>query len=115
MAKTLEEVLGDWREQAQVLGARGHGQEAKAIHDLVDEVTAAAEDYLKFLTEKDAILRSAKSQQWLRCRFAEWEREGHATKVKGVRYYRQIVLPQRANVSAAFEEGKRAGQEGLAA
>lgn len=113
--KTLEEVLGEWRGQAQVLGARGHEREAKNIHEIVDDVKAAAEDYLKFLTEKDAMLRDGKSCSWHRARFAEWEREGHAAKEKGVRYYRQIILPRRANISAAFEEGKRAGKEGLAA
>lgn len=108
-AKDLEQVVADWRGDAQVLRSRGHAHDAKLIEDFADQVTSAAEDYLRFLEESDAMLRSAKSEGWFRARYAEWESQGHARKVNGRRQYRMLMVPQRANLAAAREEGLRVG------
>lgn len=107
--KPLEQVIADWRGDAQVLRSRGHAHDAKLIEDFADQVAISAEDYLKFLFEDDASLMSAKSQDWFRSRFVQWEAEGHARKINGRRYYRLMMIPKRANLSAAREEGKRVG------
>jgi len=107
--KTLEQVLADWRGDAQVLRTRGHEHDARIIDDITGEVSGAAEEYLRFLSEGDARLRTSKSVEWLRIRFPVWMEQGHAKKIGNVRYYRMVVLPPRANVSAAREEGRRAG------
>jgi hypothetical protein len=108
MSDTLEQVLADERGQAQVLRHNGHGHDADLIERVCDRVSAAAEEYLRFLSEPDARLRTNRSQEYLRARFAEWEAQGHAYKKGTIRYYRMLVLPPRANLSAAREEGRRA-------
>lgn len=109
MADTLEEVLADERGQAAVLRHNGHGNHADSIERVCARVSSAAEEYLRFLSEPDARLRTNKSVEWLRSRFPEWMEQGHAKKIGNVRYYRMVVLPPRANLSAAREEGRRAG------
>lgn len=106
---TLEQVLADERGQAAVLRHNGHAHDADLIERVCDRVSAAAEEYLRFLSEADARLRTNKSVDWLRSRFPEWMEQGHAKKIGAVRYYRMVVLPPRANLSAAREEGRRAG------
>jgi hypothetical protein len=81
------------------------------IHRICREVTDAAEDWLTFLSEPDAMLRSGHGERWLRSRFAEWAAQGHAEKRGKVRYYRACLIPQRGNPSAAHEAGRRAGRE----
>lgn len=109
--RDLEQVIADWRGDAQVLRSRGHAHDAKLLEDCADQVVRSAEDYLKFLTESDAMLRSNRARDWFRSRYPEWEAAGHARKQSGVRYYRTIMVPQRANLSAAREEGKRVGMK----
>lgn len=109
MNESLEQVLADERGQAQVLRHNGHPREAEIIERVCDRVGSAAEDYLRFLSEDDASLMSARAQGWFKARFPQWEALGHARKVNGRRYYRMLIIPKRANVSAAREEGKRVG------
>ena len=107
VADTLEEVLADERGAAQVLRANGHAHDAELIERVCDRVSAAAQDYLRWLSEPDARLRSGRSAAWLRARFPEWASEGHAELRRGVRYYPQCVIPQRADITAAREAGLR--------
>lgn len=111
MTETLEQVLADERGDAAVLRRQGHVHQAEQLERICDRVSAAAEEFLRFLSEPQARSRSNKSTEWLRGRFAEWSAQGHAKKLNGVRYYRMIVIPTRANVSAAREEGRRAARE----
>jgi hypothetical protein len=109
--KDLQQVITDWRGDAAVLKSRGHMSEAKLLETCADEAAAAAEDYLRFLSEPDAQLRSSRSKDWLRSQFPQWEQNGNAKKISGRRYYRMLVVPQRANLSAAREEGRRVGMK----
>ena len=105
--KPLEVVLADWREKASTLRSVRHQHDAELIDAIVDEVSRAAEDYLRYVSEPDAMLRSGKSADWLRARFADWCEQGHAEKRKGVRYYRALVVPRRPDLEAARDEGRR--------
>lgn len=110
MSESLEDVLADERGSAQVLRAAGHVREADNIDRILDRVRAAANDYLDWLTEGEARLRSGKSVEWLRARFPQWMAAGHARydgQGRGKRLYRQLVVPKRANESAAREAGRR--------
>lgn len=109
MAKALETVLADWREKASTLRSVRHQHDAELIDAICDDVARSAEDYMRFVSETDAMLRSGKSAEWLRARFAEWSEQGHAEKRKGVRYYRALVIPRRPDLEAAREAG-RSGQ-----
>ena len=105
--KPLETVLADWREKASVLRGVKHAHDAELIDAICDDVARAAEDYMRFLSESDAMLRSGKSAAWLRARFHEWSEQGHAERRKGVRYYRALVVPRRPDLEAAREMGRR--------
>lgn len=114
---SLEQVLADARGEAQVL--RKHGQEAvaTAIEGLCGDVAAAAEPYLRWLSEVEASLRSRRKVPWLRQRFARWESEGFARfnpRAKHERQYLQCVIPLAHGhagsvVQDAVDEARRAG------
>jgi len=105
----LEQVIADWRESAQALRRAGHGPTAELVDRIAREVEAAAEDYLRWLSEDDAVLRSGRRRAWLRARFPEWERAGNARRDGRKRLYRMVVVPQGADTLTAREAGRRAG------
>lgn len=109
--RTLEQVLADAKGEVPLLRKRGAHLVADAIEELADAVTVSAEDYLTWLSEMKAELRSGKSARWLRSQFPAWEREGHARWHNGERQYRRLIVPQRANPIAAYEAGRRAGED----
>lgn len=108
MTPTLESVLADWRERASAARRARAGAQAELIDEICADVARAAEDYLRFLSERDAQLRSAKGVRYLRSRFPEWEAQGNARRnAKGDREYRALIVPTRANIVAARERGRR--------
>lgn len=106
--ESLEDVLADERGQAAVLKHNGHLHDAALINRICDRVAKAAGEYLTLIPEGDACLRTGKAISTLRNRFAEWEEQGLAKRIGKIRYYRLLILPPRANLSAAREEGRRA-------
>lgn len=109
---TLDQVLADWRGDAQRLRLRGHPHDADLIEQFATAVADAAHDYLTTVEEDDAIRRTNRSRSWLRARFPEWERQGHAGyRGRAKRWYRLVVLPLRANDSAAYEAGRADGRK----
>lgn len=109
MADTLEQVLSDLRGEAAVLRKHGDARVADVMDGIVDRVKAAAEDYITWLEEDDAMLRSAHQRRWFRNQFAMWAAAGNAKREGRKYYYRQLVVPQRANISAARASGREAG------
>ena len=110
MADTLEQVLIDLRDEARVLDKHGDPRAAKIIDDTLDRVRSAAEDYLTWLLEDDAMLQSDHAQKWFRARYPEWLAQGNAKMVNGRRYYRALLVPRRANRNAAFAAGQAAAR-----
>jgi hypothetical protein len=106
------EVLGDERGQAAVLRANGHDHDAKIIERICDRFAEAAHEYLNFMSEPEAMLRTGKSERQLRRLYAELEPRGHAKRIGSTRYYREVMLEPRANLSAAREAGRRAAAGG---
>lgn len=106
MPEDLAQVLADARGEAAVLRRRGHSHEADAIEDLCDRVARAAEDFLKFVPESDALLRGC-TRAYLRRNFPGWEADGNARKVNGRREYRSVMLPRAVPASVAREAGLR--------
>jgi hypothetical protein len=107
---SLEQVLADWRERASTLRLTGHARDAKMVDRICDEVARATEDYLTWLSEGDAGLRSGWGLSRLRSHFPEWERAHNARRTGRKREYRQLVIPQRANTIAARDAGREAGK-----
>ena len=104
----LAEVIATAREDAKILDRAGHARDAQLIFRLMDQVEHAAADYLEWLNEREAHLRSGRSFAWLRSRFPEWERQGHAKRDGRRRMYRTLIVPTRANTAAAYAAGRRA-------
>lgn len=110
---TLEQVLADWREDAAVLRRAGHEREAALREQLADQIATTVADYLLWLSEPEARLRSGWSVNRLRRHFPEWLGTGNARWQGRARQYRACVVPRRANVASARELGRRVAQ-GLA-
>lgn len=110
MTESLEQVLADLRGEAQVLRANGHAAQAESMERVCEKVAGAAEDYLRFISESDARLRSGWSVARLKARFPEWQRQGHAEMRGRERQYRLVVIPQRVNQSAVKAAGRKAGE-----
>ena len=102
----LAEVIANAREEAELLKRRGYTQHASSLEDFAEQAATAAEDYLKFVSEADALLRGA-SRAFLRRNFPIWEQDGHAKTEGRVRYYRAIMLPRVTPASIAREAGRR--------
>lgn len=111
MTDTLEQVIESELADAVVLRRNGHAPDADVIERIVRRVKRAAEDYLVMIPERAAVMRSDHSVDWLRSRFAAWARDGHAEMRGGVRYYRQIVIPQRVHNSTVVIAARAAGAE----
>lgn len=109
----LAQVLADWREKAAILRANGHKAQGDSIDAVVDDVAGAAEEYLRWMSEENAVLRSGRSVAWLRRRFPAWERAGHARRRGRGREYRMLVVPVDVDHIAAREAGKRAARQRL--
>lgn len=105
---TLEQVLADAREEAAILLRNGHRGQAETLERFLDAVHAAAEDYLTWLTEPDAHLRSGHSVKALRARFPALLAQGLARLDGRRRLYRACAISQRAHVEAARRAGERA-------
>ncbi len=76
----IEQMIADLREDANVLRRTGHTHDAATYDRILDNLVATTEleEVLTWLSEEDAMLRSGRGKAWLRSRFAEWERRGHA-------------------------------------
>jgi len=112
--RVLEQVLADWRGDSQVLRRRGDARLAEQLERCADEAAAAAEEFIRWLSEDEARLRSGWSLARLRNNFPRWEQQGHARREGRARRYRMLIIPQRANALAAREAGRRAAMEGHA-
>jgi hypothetical protein len=110
----LAEVLADVRGEAALFRRRGVTQLADFAEEIAKKVSDAAEDYLTFVTESEALLRGAK-HAYLRRNFATWEADGHARKRGGKREYRAIMLPRVTPASVAREAGIRGERPSRAA
>ena len=103
--RDLAQVLADARGDAQVMRRNGFVPIAESIELLCDDVQHSAGEYLDWLEEAEAALFSGRSRRHLATHFARWERRGHARKLKGHRYYRRVVLEQKARPTQAFLDG----------
>lgn len=107
----LAQVIADAREEAAILHANGAAFSVDRVKALLRDVELAAEEWLLWLSETDAAVRSGYSVGWLRGRFAGWQREGHARINGRVRQYRACIVPRRADTGAAAVAGRAAARQ----
>lgn len=97
----LATVLADAREEAAVLRRTGNGGQADYVDALLDRVQDAAEDYVTWISEGDAMLKSGLAERTLRRRFRELVDCGLARWNGRGREYRACAVPSRPNLAAA--------------
>lgn len=107
--RDLGSVIARWRAEAEVVRRRGNVAVATALVTCADEADEAAAEWLTWLSEEEAALRSGYSPKWIRARYGAWQREGHARQSgRRTRIYRAAIVPRRANLVGAAEAGRAA-------
>lgn len=105
---TLEQVIADLREDVTVLRSHGHPAQAQTLESALDRVSNAAADYLAWISESEAQLRSGKGADYFRTHRHGWAEEGHAERRQGRRwFYRRMIVPRRKLSSIVQAEAAR--------
>jgi hypothetical protein len=114
---TLEQVLADARGDAQRFHAYGQKDLAAALDALLERIVAAPEmrEILTWHDEKGAALLSGKGPGYFAGRFEEWARRGLARSPRrGVRQYREAVIPKKARLAELDADAERTAREDAA-
>lgn len=109
-AMPLEEGLVFWSRVAEAHRVTGHHQAAELIETMCAWFASATENYRRWLSERDALLRSGRGKKWLRSQFPAWEAMGLAKREGKERLYRMVAVPTRGPLQSAFEAGQSAGK-----
>jgi hypothetical protein len=94
MTPPLEDVLAQWRTDAAVLRRHGNVAQAALLERCADDAEASAPDWLTWLTETQALDRSAKSPDYFRARREAWRIDGYARQVGRRWQYRRCIVPR---------------------
>ena len=86
--------------------------DAELLETCADEMFTALFDYLEWLSEPDARLKSGRSRDYFRAHFAEWQALKMAEMRGRTRHFRSVIVPQRAHASAAKLAGFRGERAG---
>lgn len=105
--RPLESVIADNREAAAVLRHNGHTLQADTIDRVLDEVSASARDFLEWISEGEAMLRSGRGADYFRARRLTWEEDGLAKKVGRRWWFRRCVVERRKFTSITRAEARR--------
>ena len=106
----LREVLADAKSDSDRLQRLGFEREAKLLRTFAQRVEQSSKPWLSFLSEIDASLFSELKPRVLRRRFAGWETRGFAYQQGRTRFYCEAILPRRADLQAARDDGRAAAQ-----
>jgi hypothetical protein len=108
----LDTIIRRWKGDAAVLRRNGESRLADALDRCADEATDAAAEWLTWLSESDAELRSGRARGWFRARRDVWRRDGHARQIaRGKWEYRAAIVPRRADLATAAAEGRAAARK----
>lgn len=112
---SLEQRLADAREEVATLKRYGQSDVAAAVEAILDGLASELREYLTWHDEKGAALMSGKGTGYFHSRFEDWEARGLARSPrKGVRQYREAVIPKRARLSEVQADAERAAREDAA-
>lgn len=106
----LETVLADMASDADALDRTGNVKQGEYLRASITRIRQAAEEWLTWLSEPEALIRSGFKLDWLRGRFETLRREGHARLVGRNRQYRQCAIPRKANTVSAANRGRAAAR-----
>lgn len=105
--KAIEVVLGDFREEAAVLRLNGHTAQAATLERVLDAVRESARDFVEWISEGEAKLRSGRGDDFFRARRAVWAEDGLAQQRGRTWYYRRCVIERRKLTSVTRAEARR--------
>lgn len=105
----LGQVLADAQGEAAVLRKNKASFSVERVEELCELVKEAAGDYMRWLSESDAMIKSGLSGRTLRRRFKELLECGLARyDAEGEREYRACAIPPRASIGEQRDRGRRA-------
>lgn len=104
----LDEMIANWRSDAQALRRQGILDRANWLDERADEVRASAVPWITWLSEKDAMLKSGMTQKYFRIHFPGWLDQNLARWNGKDREFRDCIVPQRKHRSATREDARRA-------
>jgi hypothetical protein len=94
-ATDLAAILGTMDEDAAVFERNGEHGRAAALRARASEIRAAASDYITWLTEEEAMLRSGESRTRVKSLALRYVAAGHA-RIVGRRFQvRACIVPRR--------------------
>lgn len=106
----LAQVIADARGEAAVLRANRASFSPDRVEEILTAVAGASEEWLTWLSEGDAAIRSGRSEAWLRARHPALERDNMARVSGRSRQYRACAVPRRADVITAAAKGRAAAR-----
>lgn len=105
----LGQVLADARGEAAVLRANRATFSVERVEQICARVAEAAGDYMRWLSEPDAMIKSGLSARTLRRRFRELLESGLARyDAEGEREFRACAIPPRASIAEQRDRGRQA-------
>ena len=105
--RPTERVLADFREEAAVLRRNGHVAQADAIVRVCDQVAESAIDFLSWITETEARMRSGKGEDYFKARRQRWAEDGLAEQRGRHWYYRRCIIERQKLPSITRAEARR--------
>lgn len=91
----LAAILGTMDEDAVVYARNGDLSRAAALRDRATEIRVAAADFLTWLSEDDAALRSGETPGRMRSLAVRYLASGHARRVNRKFLLRACIVPRR--------------------
>ena len=104
---SLEGVLSDSREDAVRLRRNGHLAQADTIERVCAAVSEAATDFITWISEGEAMMRSGRGPDYFRARRQTWAEDGLAEQRGRTWYYRRCVVERRKLASITRAEARR--------
>ena len=107
MRTSLEAVLTSAKAEAAALRKNGHVAQADTLERLAREVAESVPDYLEWIPEGAARLRSNRGEDFFKARRDAWAAEGNAQQRGRTWWYRRCVIEHRKLAVISRAEGRR--------
>ena len=103
----LADVIADWREDAAILRRRGDQRTAEVLEQCAADVTGVALEYIVWLSESEAQLRSGWTAGKVRSHARAFLHTPHVRTEKKGYWLRACIVPRRAHYELLREAAQR--------
>lgn len=114
----LASILAKRLDEADVLEKHGGAFSVDQIRAFIDEIKTAGPDFITWLSEKEAMIRSGWSKPRLMSHFAQWQEQGYARHNPDrskERQYLAVIVPVRQDASDVEDDAVRAARAAVGA